>query len=551
MNVPSRFRPFRPAYLLLASVLAWGSGQADLSVPTSLEVLPLTTSEDCSGTFVSHTLDHTTTVPGDGTVRGFDANGAGVALGDLDLDGDLDIVLANHAGPNTLLWNRGGLDFRRETFGDGDARAAVIVDVDGDGRPDIVLSRRVGAPNYWRNLGDGGFALEVLPGIDKPLYAIGWADLDGDGDLDLVGGSYDAGLLDAFGNSFLLGSDAGVYLFDNRGDGFGSTRLAANAQALALALPDLNDDGRPDIVVGNDFGVRDMAWLASDDGWQPAAPFSATSHSTMSFDLGDIDNDGRNELFSTDMKPFGDDPATAAAWRPLMEAMASEEHAAGDPQIMANTLQRTGPGGFEERAVALGLDASGWSWSGRFGDLDRDGFLDLYVVNGMAEATIFEHLDGGELVEQNLAFRNLGGVRFEAMPGWNLGSRRGGRGSSMGDLDGDGDLDIVVNNLEGPAELFENRLCGGDSLQLDLRWPQSRNRFAIGAMVVLRTDAGDYRRDVRVGGGYLSGDPARLHFGMPAGATALALEIEWPDGGRSRIEAPALGGRLLVRRNGP
>ena len=483
-------------------------------------------------------------------MRSFEANGAGVALGDLDADGDLDIVLANHAGANTLLWNRGGLRFESERFGDGNARGVVTVDVDADGLLDIVMTRRVSGPNFWRNRGGGEFSLEVLSSVTVPLYTATWADIDGDHDLDLVGATYDAALLNALGAEVLDNGNTGVYVFENRGGSFRPTRLATAAQALALAVTDLNGDGRLDILVGNDFAVLDMAWYRTDAGWTAAAPFTSTSHSTMSFDLGDIDNDGSPELFSTDMKPYLDD-ATRAAWRPLLESFEDEAHRDGDPQVMANTLQVAAAGTFSNEAAARGIDASGWSWSGKFGDLDADGFLDLYVVNGMAEATIFEHLPDHELVESNRAFRNDGAGNFLPASSWGLGSTRGGRGMSMGDLDGDGDLDIVVNNLRGPAELFENRLCGGPSLQVDLRWPGSPNPLAIGAIATLITDLGSLRRDLRVASGYLSGDPARLHFGVPEGTELHSLEVTWPDGAVSRIDAPRPGTRIIIERGAP
>ena len=117
------------------------------SIPVTVEAIPLIKTErSCTRRFVEHQLDHTTTVPGGREVRMFEANGSGVAVNDLDNDGDLDIVLANHADPNTILWNKGALTFRTEHIGEGDSRAANIVDVDGDGWLDIIFTRRASAP---------------------------------------------------------------------------------------------------------------------------------------------------------------------------------------------------------------------------------------------------------------------------------------------------------------------------------------------------------------------------------------------------------------------
>lgn len=530
--------------VLLAIILLLMTLSPAMAVETTFTSTPLAVATECEDGFVTHILPHITSVPGGAEVRMFEANGSGVGINDLDNDGLLDIVLANHAGPNTILWNRGGLKFEQAQLGEGNTRAVTIVDLDADGWQDIIFSRVASAPNLWSNRGARQFEQVLLPGISRPLYSINWADTDQDGDLDLVGGTYDAELLTLLGAEFLDSQVAGVYAYENSDSSFLSERLADEAQALTLLLSDLDGDGKPEILVGNDFAVPDYAWTRTATGWESLWPFSNMSHSTMSFDSADLNNDSQVELFSTDMKPYAADEATMAAWEPVMTSMMDMPHEEGDPQVMANVLQVAST----DFAGQAGIDATGWSWSGKFGDLDQDGFLDLYVVNGMIESTIFGHLPAGELVEENQVFRNDGSGSFDPMPAWGLQASASGRGLSMADLDNDGDLDMVVNNLRNPALLFENRLCGGDSLQVALLDDGSLNRNGIGARLVLHSSAGQFSREIKAASGYLSGDPARAHFGFPAGASLERLEIHWPDGETSEVTAPEPNVLLTVQR---
>ena len=545
--------------LLLASLAlsgcAPGSDPLGLTVPATVRAETAASAADlCEDRFITHDLPHNTTTA-DGVIRQYEANGAGAAVNDLDNDGDLDLVLGNYDNPNSIFWNEGGLHFRHEEMPVGRTRAVSAVDVDGDGWTDLVLTRVGGAINFWRNRGaavaaggSGRFVQEFLTGLAKPAYAMDWADLDGDGDLDAATASYDIGLTTELGNEYILNDEGGVYIHWNEDGVFRAQRLSTEAQALALAIWDENGDGRPDLLVGNDFALPDEFWRNDPEGWSLATIFPETTHSTMSFDLADVDNSGKTALFASDMKPPDMSEETVQAWAPLME----KEHPplpAGDPQRMENILLVADrAGAFQSLGRERHLDATGWSWSGLFGDLDRDGQLDLYIVNGFAEATTFAHLDEHELVERNQVLRNTGGG-FARMPGWGLGSERGGRGAAQGDLDGDGDLDIVVNNLRGDAQVFENRLCGGASLQVELRQPGSANTAAVGATALLETSAGRLRRDVRVTRGYLSSDPGQLHFGFPAGTELKLLLIRWPDGHWSTVAAPAAGHRLTVTRS--
>ena len=269
----------------------------------------------------------------------------------------------------------------------------------------------------------------------------------------------------------------------------------------------------------------------------------------MSLDLGDIDNNGSDEIFSTDMMPYDDDPATEAAWAPIMDDMMDDPHPQEDPQMMANALQmNTNVAGYQNTSGPRGLDATGWSWSSKFGDLDQDGWLDLYVVNGFIEFSTVSHLPDHELIEENQMMRNIGDGYFRSVPDWGLGSTESGRGMSMGDLDNDGDLDIVINNLRGPAQLFENQLCSGNSFQVDLMWPGGGNSRAIGSTLILQTSQGPYYRSVKAASGYLSGDPARIHFGFPTDTELRWLEIGWPDGETTVVNDLQVGTMISVSR---
>lgn len=517
-----------------------------IHAPVTVEMIALQPRSACSGAFIAHELDHRTT-PTERPVGFYDSNGAGLAINDLDDDGLLDIVFANLGGDNAILWNRGALTFEREALPSATpARGAAILDVDGDGSLDIVFTQQASAPLLWRNQGAGDFERELLTGVIYIGYAMNWMDADRDGDLDLITGSYDTE------DEKILGQSAaknGVIYYENLGDRFRATRIADRSNTLAI-WSGKNRHGEPEIIIGNDFAVEDKYFSFRDDAPQETEALEVMPHSTMSYDAADIDNDGRLEVFAVDMKPYADDEAMMAQWGPVMEMMMAMPHVEGDPQIMENVLYAHDDEGQPQNiARAAKLDGTGWSWSAQFGDLDNDGFQDLYVVNGMISLELFSHLPNNELVEENQAYRNLNGASFEPMPGWALNDIASGRGMTMADLDNDGDLDIAVNNLSSAAKLFENQLCAGDSLAVDLRQQGVGNGQGIGSRLTLYTDSGVYQRDVTAVSGYLSGDSSRVHFGFPAGASPARLTIDWNDGEYSAVDELRANMLITVKRD--
>ena len=515
---------------------------APWGVPTVHETLdsgvvtrvPFGAANSCSGSFVSHELENISlTVPGQ-VVRMFDSNGSGVALGDLNGNYLLDIALANLSEPNAILWNQGEQGFLRMDLPNLSSRAVAIVDVDGDTALDVVFTQRLGPPIVYLSKANTdsnwprSFSEAAIPGITKTAYSMAWGDTDRDGDLDMVTGSYDLELQMLLEEAFKGQTDSGAYWHENQDFQFSSQLLTRQSQALAIAVGELQKDGRPLIIMGNDFLLPDRSWIWDQGQWQEHQPFDVTTQNTMSFSIGDVNNDGRLDFFAADMGPRDKDPETMSAWQPIANKVLEDPD---DLQIVQNVLNlQGGESSFQNLAQESGVAATGWTWSTQMADFDQDGFLDLYVVNGMNALDLFSHLPDNELVETNWAFHNVEGNHFALAPEWNMGLPQGGRGMTVGDVDFDGDLDVIVNNLLEAAILLENQLCQGSSIQVRMRDLRSSNTHGVGARLTLYLNDGMQVRVLEVSSGYLSGLPPIVHFGFPLNSTLGRMEVLWPDG---------------------
>lgn len=517
--------------LVLTFVAGACSDTASDAGTVAVETTELRTALECTGSFVTHDLAHETRGPGTGQTM-FDGTGSGVAVADLDRDGLDDIVLPSLLGETSVLWNEGDLIFRREALIKGRFRQVSLVDIDGDAHRDIVLTTGVGRPVVFLGTGESSVAdfdrIEI-PNFDMLAYSLAWGDIGGDGDLDAVGASYNAELTSL--RRLNLGDKDGTIVFENTGDGYEIERLAEDGQSLVVLLTDLNDDGTADIYVGNDLSTPDRIWHALDGEWVEVEPFSTTTFSTMSLDVADFDNDGDREVFATDMQPMNDDAATRDAYIEVERDMAAAPRV-DNIQQPQNVLQIAGSDGYVNAAGELGVQATGWSWSGLFGDLDNDGWQDIYVANGMVADVLFSHLPDNTLVEANQAFRNVNGSTMVPAPEWGLADTAGGRGMAMADFDRDGDLDIVVNNVNDPARIHENQLCDiGPAIEVSLQWTETANIDAIGSKItVISADGTRLSRSVDVARGYLSGSPPNAFIGLGELAGPFEIEVRWPDG---------------------
>ena len=484
-----------------------------------------------------------------------DGTGPGLAILDYDGDGLQDIYLVNggvtydlgavHAA-NVLYRNRGGGRFEDVTAraGVGDrhfGHGANAADLDGDGDVDLFVTN-YGRNTYYRNRGDGTFedATEEA-GLGDESWSTGaaFADADGDGDLDLYVANYvgfDARTTPRLGNSRCVFMGVSVFCgprgltpvqdryYRNRGDGtFEDATAAAGLQrpepyyGLGVIFGDIDQDGDPDLYVADD-ATPNLLYLNRGDGTfveegllrGVAVSQEGTEQAGMGASLGDYDGDGRVDLVVTN---FSHDTHTLYRNAGAMFEVTTFRAGLGPP-----TLPKLG-------------------WGVGLVDLDGDGWKDLFFAHGH----VYPQMDGRGLGtsyrQQNQVLRNLGNGRFEdvtAAAGPGLAVVESSRGAAFGDLDGDGDPDVVVVNLDAAPTLLRNDRSAATTWVGLVTHGRGHNPDAIGALVTART--GDLRQtaEVRAGSGYLSRDDQRILFGLGASAAPEVIEIRWRDGARER-----------------
>ena len=537
-------------------------------------------------------------------------NGGGVAAADFNQDGWTDLYFTSNLGENRLFLNRGDLQFEdvtslSQTAGrPGPWKTGVtVVDINADERPDLYVAYSGMLPAEKRqnqlfiNEGtdDSGVprfreaAAEY--GLNVPAFSNQgyFFDYDGDEDLDLLLLNHNPKslpILNAEKTGQLLqvaDPERGLRLYRNDEGAYHDVTEEAGingsplSYGLGLALSDINRDGLPDFYLSNDYEVPDYLYLNNGDGTftdQLDERLGHTSHFSMGNDIADVNNDGLPDIFTLDMLP-----ADNRRRKLLMADDNRSRHdlnrASGFPeQTMRNMLHlNRGDGTFAEIGQLAGVSATDWSWSALLQDFDNDGWKDLHVTNGylrdytnmdfikymddfVAARGRLQRTDVLELLKEmpasdldNYLFHNRGGKKFtDVTEAWGLGRPSNSNGAVAVDLDNDGDLDLVVSNLNQPAFLYRNTTDDANFLQVDLRG-EAPNTQAVGTKVTLKIGDSVQVQEYYPNRGYLSSGPPVLHFGLGAAARVESLRVQWPNGLVTELPDVTANQRLTLRQS--
>ena len=470
----------------------------------------------------------------------------GVALLDFDGDGWIDIFFTNGlpidpgtAPPRCALYRNqeGGsfLDVSREAGLDRPAFSlgVSVADVDGDGDPDLYVTNL--GPNWLLQNDARGKLTDIAAasGVACGGMSTGSAflDMDHDGDLDLYVAGYvidDPPRMAPYMARGVPGywpprnySPAPHHLFRNRGDGTFEDASAASGirdveagRGLGVVAADFNLDGHPDIYVANDKSENFMFLGDGKGKFSNAAPLNGTAlgedgaeQGSMGIAVADYDQDGRFDLCVTNYQDEIND-----------------------------LYHASGPDSYEEMARPAGICQGRMlevSWGVGFPDLDGDGRPDLFIVNGHLNPFTQKLDDSTTYPQPKKVFRNAGGGRFEPFSGRAgacIAEPRVARGAAFGDLDNDGDVDVVVLDSRGAPEVLRNDGGNRNAWCLVLLRGAAKNRDAIGARVTLTAGGQTQVAERRSSGSYLSANDPRLHFGLGAAEKIDRLEVRWPDG---------------------
>jgi hypothetical protein len=522
-------------------------------------------------------------------------SGGGVAIGDINGDSLPDLFFTGNQTANRLYLNKGGMVFEdiTEQAGITDAddwcTGVTMIDINNDGLLDIYIARSGLFPDSVRrnllyvNLGDLKFEEKAAAyGIDHDGYGVNacFLDYDRDGDLDMylvnqgpvVEDARDVfdlrGMRDPHCGDVFFENVDGYYMDVTEQTGVYSSRIGFGHQASAA---DLDGDGWDDIYVSNDFFEHDYLYLNNGDKTFREAIAEATRHvsySSMGNDVADFNNDTLPDVLVLDMIAEDNRRLKANLGGLDMKRFDLSRELGFHYQYMFNTLHLNNGGArFSEIAHLAGVPNTDWSWGPLFADFDNDGWKDLYIANGIRKdirnidwaqqfwkaieryggqenipADVRTELLGALPSEKvlNYMYKNEGDLTFRRMNvEWGMEMPSFSNGAAYGDLDGDGDLDIVVNNVEDPAFIYQNNQdtkAPNNYLRIALKGPPE-NPFALGAKVKVYTSGLIQMQQHYLARGFRSSSDPVLVFGLGRYQSADSVEVTWYDGRITRLDS--------------